>query len=66
VEWPTLDQRIAVWEKILADPDAKRAFTKLKRDGFAIDHLTPDDSGYLCWADYIASIPFLSNRATIR
>ena len=26
----------------------------------------PDDSGYLCWADYIASIPFFSNRPSRR
>jgi hypothetical protein len=66
VKSPTLDQLIAIWRKILADSDAKRALTKLKRDGFAIDHLMPHDLRHPCSADYIAAIPFLPNRPSSR
>jgi hypothetical protein len=66
VEWPTLEQRTVVWGTILTDPDAKGALTRLRRDGFAIDHLMPDDSGHLCWADYISAIPFFPNRPSRR
>jgi hypothetical protein len=63
---PTLDQLSGVWRRILDDPNAKRALAKLKRDGFAIAHLMPHDLRYPCWADYIASIPFLPNRPSSR
>lgn len=62
----TLDQLSAVWRRILDDADAKRALAKLKRDGFALDHLMPHDPKYPCWADYIASISFLPNRPSSR
>lgn len=63
---PTLDQLIAVWQKILSDPDAKRALAKLKQDGLAIDHLMPHDPRFPCWADHFAAIPFLPNRPSRR
>jgi hypothetical protein len=66
VKWPTLPERKAVWQRILDNPEAKRVLAKLKRDGFAIDHLVPHDLRYPCWADYIASIPFLPNRPSRR
>ncbi len=66
VKSPTLEQLVAVWRGILADPDAKRALAKLKHDGFAIDHLMPHDLRYPCWADYFAAIPFLPNRPSSR
>jgi hypothetical protein len=62
----TLDELNAVWRRILDNPEAKKALAKLKRDGFAIDHLMPHGPRYPCWADYIASIPFLPNRPSRR
>lgn len=62
----TLDQLKGVWQGILDDPDAKRALAKLKRDGFGLDDLMPHDLNYPCWADYIASIPYLPNRPSRR
>jgi hypothetical protein len=66
VKSPTLDQLIAVWRRMLADPDAKRALAKLKQDGFPIEHLMPHDLRYPCWADYFAAIPYLPNRPSRR
>ena len=68
VKSPTIDQLNDVWKKILKDPDAKKAFAQLKKDGFAISDLTPRDPTFKepCWADYIAAIPFLPNRPSRR
>ena len=62
----TLDLLVSVWQRILEDPDAKSALATLKEDGFPLDHLMPHDARYTCWADFIAAIPFLSNRPSRR
>jgi hypothetical protein len=66
VKWPTLQQITPVWQSIRADPEGKQALAKLKRDGFAIDHLTPHGPKSPTWADYFASIPFLPNQSSQR
>jgi hypothetical protein len=66
MKFPTADELKAVWRGVLADSDARKALAKLKRDGFAIDHLTPGTPNYETWADYIAIIPFLPNRHSRR
>lgn len=63
---PTLEQLQAVWQHILADPGARKALDTLKQDGFAIDHLTPDNLAHINWSGYVALIPFLPDTATRR
>jgi hypothetical protein len=60
---PTLSQVNDVWQKILKDPEARRAVARLKKDGFRIGHLEPRDPTFKqpTWADYLAALPFLSN-----
>ena len=62
----SLDLLVSVWQRILEDPDAKSALATLKEDGFPLDHLMPHDARYTCWADFIAAIPFFSNRPSRR
>jgi hypothetical protein len=63
-----LEQLQQVWENVRKDRYAQRALTKLKRDGFDIARLSPRDASFrtATWADYIAALPFLPNRATRR
>lgn len=64
----TLGELSKIWAKILRDPDARRAMKILKRDGFEISHLVPQDASmrHPNWADEIAAIPLLPNRSARR
>ena len=61
---PTLGQLNSVWNGVLKDATARAALGQLKRDGFDILHLSPQDPTFHSpsWADYIAAIPLLENR----
>jgi hypothetical protein len=61
---PTRGQLESVWNEVLADREARRALDQLKRDGFSIGDLSPQDPTFHrpSWADYIAAIPLLDNR----
>jgi len=61
-----LDKLSQAWEGVLRDPGARKALDRLKHDGFPIDHLRPHGFDQPCWADHIAMIPFLPNRASHR
>jgi hypothetical protein len=60
----TLGQLNSVWNGVLRDPDAQAALGQLKRDGFNIEHLRPQDSTFHnpSYADYIAAIPLVEYR----
>src|SRR5579871_3722223 len=64
----TFGQLNDVWQKILKDPEGRWALARLKKDGFRIGHLKPQDPTFKqpCWADYIAALPFLPNRSARR
>lgn len=56
-----------LWNKAVRSRRAQKAFAQLKEHGFAIGDLEPASSkGYLTWADYLASIPFLPNQPSRR
>ena len=60
----TLSELNSVWNGTLKDPTARSALDQLKREGFNILHLSPQDPTFHhpSWADYIAAIPLLDNR----
>ena len=60
----TLSELTSVWNGTLKDPTARSALDQLKREGFNILHLSPQDPTFHhpSWADYIAAIPLLDNR----
>jgi hypothetical protein len=66
VKTPSLEQVQAVWQHILANPQAREALDTLKQGGFAIDHLTPNDLAHLNWSAYVALIPFLPDTPSRR
>ena len=61
---PTVSQLCDVWNGVIQDREAREALNRLQRDGFHVAHLKPRDPTLKRpnWADYIAAIPFLSNR----
>jgi hypothetical protein len=68
VKSPTMIQVQRVWTKISKDPAAHKAFVKLRKAGFPIADLQPQDPTFKnpSWADYIAALPFLPNRPSRR
>src|SRR5262249_25676824 len=63
-----LDQLNAVWDRVLRDPEAIRAFSRLEENGFRLSDSRPRDPTFRrpSWADYVAAIPFLPNRPSRR
>jgi hypothetical protein len=61
---PTQDRLSSVWNGVLKDAAARAALAQLKRDGFNIEDLSPQDSTFHSpsWADYLAAIPLVENR----
>jgi|ERR1017187_57993 hypothetical protein len=64
----TTEQLCDIWEKIKADPDARRALDRLDKAGFRISQLTPRDATFRqpTWADYFAALPLLPDKTTTR
>jgi hypothetical protein len=64
----TTEQLCDIWEKIKADPDARRALDRLDKAGFHISHLMPRDATFKepTWADYFAALPLLPDKPTTR
>jgi hypothetical protein len=64
----TLGRLNDVWQKVLRDPDGRKALLRLERDSFPIARLKPQDPTFkhANWSDYIAAIPFLPNRSSRR
>jgi hypothetical protein len=66
---PLTTQRLyEIWDKVLADPDARRALERLDKAGFLISHLKPNDAAFVhpTWADYITAIPLLPEKPSTR
>jgi len=63
-----LEQLQNVWSKILKDAGGRKALEQLKKDGFAILDMIPQDPTFRQsnWADSIAAIPLLPNRPSRR
>ncbi len=64
----TTAQLCDIWEKICSDADARGALERLAQWGFRISHLKPVDATFKqpSWADYVAALPFLSNKPSSR
>jgi hypothetical protein len=64
VKQPTVSQLCDVWNGVVQNREAREALIRLQRDGFHVTHLKPRDPTLKRpnWEDYIAAIPFLSNR----
>jgi len=63
---PSLGQLNSVWNGILKDEDGRAALGQLKRAGFNIEDLRPQDSTFQhpSLADYVAAIPLVENRSS--
>jgi hypothetical protein len=67
--WPLTTARLrAIWKKIEADPDARKALDRIDKAGFSISHLEPNDASFKqpTWADYVAAIPVVPNKPSTR
>jgi hypothetical protein len=64
----TTERLCDIWEKIRSDTGARKALERLDKAGFRISHLRPRDATFNRpnWADYVAALPFLSNRPSNR
>jgi hypothetical protein len=66
---PLTTQRLCeIWDKVLTDPDARRALERLEKAGFLISNLKPNDAAFVhpTWADYITAIPLLPDKPSTR